>query len=71
MAIKQRIIDSDNQQLSEESIARLDALKYRAVDYSDIPESSSEELRAERLLAFEKRKKQMFSLRLKISTITW
>jgi len=50
---------------------RLAALKDRPIDYSDIPESTLEELEELRLLAIEKRKKQMFSLRLKKSTVDW
>jgi uncharacterized protein (DUF4415 family) len=58
-------------QSSEESLKRLAALKDRPIDYSDIPESTPEEMEEMRLLAMQKRKKQMFSLRLQTSTIEW
>jgi len=67
----QRVIDTDNYHFSEESIARLKALEDRPIDYSDIPDYSIEEMRAMRQKAMEIRKKQMFSLRLKTSTIEW
>ena len=57
--------------LSEESLARLAALKDRPIDYSDIPKLTHEEVVEMRLAAIEKRRKQMFSLRLQISTIKW
>jgi len=47
------------------------ALKDRPIDYSDIPKNTHEEMEEMRLMAIEKRKKQMFSLRLKTSTIDW
>jgi uncharacterized protein (DUF4415 family) len=71
MNIVQRVIDFDNYHFSEESIARLNALDNRPIDTSDIPEHSIEEMREMRRLAIEMRKKQMFSLRLKKSTIEW
>ena len=74
MGMVQRIIDFDNYQLSEESIARLNALDDRPIDYSDIPAQTIEEIREGRRLAIEmrkKEKKQMFSLRLQTSTIEW
>jgi uncharacterized protein (DUF4415 family) len=61
----------ENYQLSEESLARLAALKDRPIDFSDIPEYTAEELEKMRLMAIEKRKKQLFSLRLKCSVINW
>jgi len=67
----QRVIDFDNFQFSEESIARLNALDNRPIDYSDIPDYSVEELLKMRQKAIEIRKKQMFSLRLKTSTVEW
>jgi len=66
-----RVTANENDQLSEESLARLAALKDRPIDYSDIPKSTPEELKAMRQLAAEMRKKQMFSLRLQSSTINW
>jgi len=72
MGIRKYEIDTDNpQMLSDEAIIRLNALNDRPIDYSDIPRSTPEELRAGRLLAIEMRKKQMFSLRLKKTTIEW
>ena len=62
---------TENTQLTEESLAELAALKDRPIDYSDIPDYSVEELRLMRRMAIEKRKKQMFSLRLQESTIDW
>jgi hypothetical protein len=64
---------TDDYQPSEESLKRLAALKDRPIDYSDIPESTLEEMEKMHLLAIEKRKKQkqMFSLRLPVSTINW
>jgi len=66
-----RLTVDENHQLSEESLARLSALKDRPIDYSDIPKTTREELKKMRQLAIEKRKKQMFSLRLQVSTINW
>ena len=57
--------------LSEESLARLAALKDRPIDHSDIPQITHEEFVKMRLAAIEKRKKQMFSLRLQTTTIKW
>ena len=71
MAMVQRIIDFNNHQLSEESIARLNALDNRPIDYSDDPAQTIEEIQAGKRLAIEMRKKQMFSLRLQSSTIEW
>jgi len=62
---------NEDYQSSEESLKRLAALKDRPIDYSDIPESTMQEMEEMRLLAVEKRKKQMFSLRLQTSTINW
>ena len=62
---------TEGYQPSEESLLRLAALKDRPIDLSDIPEFTSEEMEEMRLLAIEKRKKQMFSLRLHTSTINW
>ena len=66
-----RVTATENDQLSEESLARLAALKDRPIDYSDIPESTPEEMKLMRLMAIEMRKRQMFSLRLQSSTISW
>jgi len=66
-----RVIATERDQLSEESLERLASLKDRPIDFSDIPENTSEELEEMRLLAIEKRRKQMFSLRLQTSTINW
>ena len=66
-----RVIATENDQLSQESLARMAALKDRPIDYSDIPKNTHEEMEEMRLMAIEKRKKQMFSLRLKTSTIDW
>jgi len=71
MGMVQRIVDFDNFHFSEESIARLNALDDRPIDYSDIPAQTIEEMREGRRLAIEMRKKQMFSLRLQSSTIEW
>jgi len=67
----QRIIDFDNYQLSEESIARLNDLDNHPIDYSDLPEQSIEEMHRKHLLAIKMRKKQMFSLRIPITTLQW
>jgi uncharacterized protein (DUF4415 family) len=71
MGIVKRIIDFDNYHLSEESIARLNALDNRPIDYSDDPASTLEEIEEGIRLAKEMRKKQMVSLRLQTSTIKW
>jgi hypothetical protein len=64
-------LDTEDRQLPEETIAELAALKDRPIDYSDIPKKTCEEIRAGRLMAIEMRKRQMFSLRLQNSTISW
>ena len=66
-----RITATEDEVLSEEALAELIALKNRPIDYSDIPESTPEDLAEIRRLAKENRKKQMFSLRLQVSTIKW
>jgi len=71
MGMVKRIVDFDTFSLSEESLARLNALDDRPIDYSDIPAQTAEEIREGRRLAIEMRKKEMFSLRLKPSTIEW
>ena len=70
MAIVRKLA-SGNEPLSEATIAELAALKNRPVDTSDIPESTPQELAEIRRQVMEKRKKQMFSLRLQNSTISW
>jgi len=70
MAIVHYTLNEDDQ-LSEESLAELEALKDRPIDYSDIPKRTPEELRKMRLMAIEMKKKQMFSLRLQTSAIDW
>jgi uncharacterized protein (DUF4415 family) len=62
---------TENDQFSTESLARLAVLRNRPVDTSDIPESSSQELREITRQVREKRKKRMFSLRLEATTIEW
>ena len=71
MAMVQRIIDFNNHQLSEESIARLNALDSRPINYSDDPAQTIEEIQEGKRQAIEMRKKQMFSLRLQTSTLEW
>ena len=71
MGMVQRIIDFDNYHLSEESVARLNDLDNHPIDYSDDPAQTIEEMRKGHQLALEIRKKQMFSLRLKKSTLDW
>ena len=77
MAIKKFIL-TDDYQLSEESLARLAALEKlddSEIDCSDIPDHTHEEMQQMRQWAVERReklkKKQMFSLRLQISTLNW
>ena len=71
MGMTQFVLDTDNYQLSEESIARLNALDDRPINYSDAPKQTIEEIREGRRLAIEMRKKEMFSLRLPKSTVDW
>ncbi|MDR0443361.1 MAG: BrnA antitoxin family protein [Treponema sp.] len=66
-----RVTASALDPISEESRARLAALKDRSVDTSDIPELTSEQLAEMRRQMVEKRKKRMFSLRLTNATISW
>ena len=66
-----RVTATEKDSLSEGLLKELAALKDRPVDLSDIPEYSNEEYQQMKLLAIEKRKKQMFSLRLQTSTINW
>ena len=56
---------------SRETIARIEALRGKDPDTSDIAEASQEELREIARLAREKRKKKMFSLRLTEDSIHW
>lgn len=69
--IRHEINTDDPPQLSEESIARLKALDDRPIDFSDIPEHTIEEIRKMRQMAIKIREKQMFSLRVKNSTVEW
>ena len=57
--------------LSKETITELLALEKRPVDTSDIPEATPEELAEIRRQVSEKRKRQLFSLRLQAGTIQW
>ena len=69
MAIIRHEIDTDIPlQLSEESIARLNALDNRP---ADTPEYTIEEIIKLRKMAEKIREKQMFSLRIKNSTVEW
>ena len=69
----------DDEPLTEKMLAELEALKDRPIDYSDDPKRTPEQIRRGRLLAQQIRekqrqkllKKQMFSLRLQKSTISW
>jgi uncharacterized protein (DUF4415 family) len=56
---------------SVEALSRIAALDGLEPNTSDIPEASSEELREISRKVREKRKKQMFSLRLETATIEW
>ncbi|MCL2244042.1 MAG: hypothetical protein FWC03_06185 [Treponema sp.] len=72
MDICKYVLNTDNPPpLSEEDQKLMADLKNRPIDYSDIPESTPEELRKGRLLAIEMRKRKMFSLRIHDSTINW
>ena len=71
MGMVRQKIDFSTYQLSDESLARLAALKDRPIDYSDIPEKTREEIQMGIRMAAKRRKKQMFSLRLQASTIDW
>jgi len=65
-------IDTDNPpKPTEDSIARMAALKDRPIDYSDIPELTDEDLADLKRQLKEGKNKQMFSLRLKQPTIEW
>ena len=57
--------------LTGETIARMIALENRPVDTSDIPEATPEELAEIRRQVSEKRKRQLFSLRIQAGTIQW
>ena len=57
-----RTTATENDVLSEESLARLEALKDRPIDCSDIPELTPKELQEIYRQIREKRKKRMFSL---------
>ena len=66
-----KVILNKNYTLSKESMARLKALEKREVDTSDIPEATPAELQKLKQQLMEKRKKQLFSLRLSSATVTW
>ena len=66
-----RVVVDKNYKLSPEAIARLKALKDREPDTSDIPEAAPEQLKILHRQAQERRKKQMFSLRLNTETLQW
>ncbi|GHV84951.1 hypothetical protein AGMMS50230_05590 [Spirochaetia bacterium] len=66
-----RVVLDKHYVLSPESIARLKALENREVDTSDIPEATQDELQELKQQLMEKRKKQMFSLRLSNATVQW
>ena len=66
-----RVTLDKNYRLSQESIARLKVLDNRGVDTSDIPEATPKELEELKQQLKEKHKKQMFSLRLSLSTVRW
>ena len=66
-----RVELNKNHKLSKESLARLKALDKREADTSDIPEATPEELRELKNQLMEKRKKQLFSLRLSSATVKW
>jgi len=62
---------TEDSQLSEESLKRLAALEDRPIDFSDIPETTPEEIAEIKRQIDEGRKKQMFSFRLQYGTIQW
>ncbi|GHT53760.1 hypothetical protein FACS189485_15510 [Spirochaetia bacterium] len=66
-----RMTLNDWDEPSPESIARIEALDGRPIDFSDIPEASPEELMEMRRQSLENHKKKMFSLRLGNDTIEW
>jgi uncharacterized protein (DUF4415 family) len=68
--VKQMEINK-NHKLSKEAQARLKALETREVDTSDISEATPAELRELRQQLTEKRKKQLFSLRISSSAVQW
>jgi uncharacterized protein (DUF4415 family) len=69
---KVRVMVNKDTKLSPESQSRLEVLKNRPVDCSDIPDSNPEELALIRMHIRQKwPKKRMFSLRLAIDTIEW
>jgi hypothetical protein len=64
--------DTDNPpQPTEESLARMEALKNRPIDTSDIPEITKEQWADIRRQIKEGKNKQMFTLRLQQPTIEW
>ena len=61
---------TEDSKLSEESLKRLAALKDRPIDFSDIPETTPEEI-AEIRRQIDEGRRQMFSLRLQNGTLKW
>ncbi|MDR2471278.1 MAG: BrnA antitoxin family protein [Treponema sp.] len=68
--VKRVIVDKEYT-LPPEAVARLKALADREPDTSDIPEAAPEQLKILHRQAQERRKKQMFSLRLSNETLQW
>ena len=66
-----RVLGSDIKFSTEYLAQRAAALRDRPIDYSDIPKVTHKQFVEMRLAAIEKRKKQMFSLRLQIGAIEW
>ena len=66
-----RVILDKNYKLSNESLKRLKSLERRKADTSDIPEATPAELQELKRQLMEKRKKQLFSLRLSSAAVQW
>jgi uncharacterized protein (DUF4415 family) len=67
-----RVISTGDEPITEESLARMAALKDRPIDYSDIPEMTDEQLAAvKRQIDEGRRNREMFSLRLYNGTVEW
>jgi len=67
-----RVTLTGNETVTEEGLKRMAALKDRPIDFSDIPETTDEELEAvKRQIAEGRRNREMFSLRLYNGTIEW
>jgi len=71
MGTVHRVVNFNNHSLSEESVARLNALDDRPIDYSDIPELTDQEVADIKRKMDEGKNRQMFSLRLQKKTIEW